>query len=296
MDIVEAFRPVHRSGTRRLEIGRGHPRGRAEGLQGRPGVEKPGACHIELPEDVAEGAAEGDAAIRVYQRAPPVPRPRRRSQRGGPTSSNRADRPADPRRQRRHPRARRAASCAPWPSAPQHPGGRRRSWPRAALPADHPLMAHHRRACMRARTSSAAGFAKADLIVAVGYDPVEYAPRPLEPRAEAARIVHIDFTAAEVDALLPAGRSRWSADVREALELLGDPSRARRIPRPSAQAASSSARQILDGSQRRRLSRSRPQRVHAPTCEAALAPEDTRHLATSAPTSSGSPRRYGARS
>src|SRR5262249_57958082 len=63
-----------------------------------------------------------------------------------------------------------------------------------------------------------AGFAKADVVVAVGYDPVEYGPARWNRRGQA-RIVHIDFTAAEVDAFYQPA-VEVVADVREARELL----------------------------------------------------------------------------
>jgi acetolactate synthase-1/2/3 large subunit len=62
------------------------------------------------------------------------------------------------------------------------------------------------------------GFTSADVVVAVGYDPVEYAPARWNP-AGRRRIVHVDFTAAEVDARYQPA-VEVVADVREALELL----------------------------------------------------------------------------
>jgi acetolactate synthase-1/2/3 large subunit len=42
-------------------------------------------------------------------------------------------------------------------------------------------------------------FAEADLVVAVGYDIVEYAPKSWNPRRDK-QIVHVDMSPAEVDA------------------------------------------------------------------------------------------------
>jgi acetolactate synthase-1/2/3 large subunit len=63
---------------------------------------------------------------------------------------------------------------------------------------------------LQARDHVLTGFDRADLIVSVGYDPVEYAPERWNPDGKK-RIVHIDTTPAEVD-------SRYRPEV----ELIGD--------------------------------------------------------------------------
>lgn len=61
-------------------------------------------------------------------------------------------------------------------------------------------------------------FGKADLIIAVGYDLVEYNPGKWNPDADK-RIIHIDFTASEVDVhYVP--EVEIISDIRESLELL----------------------------------------------------------------------------
>jgi acetolactate synthase I/II/III large subunit len=61
-------------------------------------------------------------------------------------------------------------------------------------------------------------FGKADLVIAVGYDLVEYSPGKWNPDADK-RIIHIDFTASEVDVhYVP--EVEIISDVRETLELL----------------------------------------------------------------------------
>jgi acetolactate synthase I/II/III large subunit len=61
-------------------------------------------------------------------------------------------------------------------------------------------------------------FASCDLIIAVGYDPVEYSPCTWNPEADK-KIIHVDFTTAEVDVhYVP--NVEISADIAEALELL----------------------------------------------------------------------------
>ncbi len=61
-------------------------------------------------------------------------------------------------------------------------------------------------------------FSKADIIIAVGYDLVEYAPINWNPRLDK-KIIHIDFTTSEVD-LHYAPEIEIISDIRETLELL----------------------------------------------------------------------------
>jgi len=87
---------------------------------------------------------------------------------------------------------------------------------KGALPADHPLMVTT--VGLASEDIDRAGFPQADVIVAVGYDPVETGPARWNPMGRA-RLVHVDFTAAEVDARYQP-EVEVVADVREALELL----------------------------------------------------------------------------
>ena len=73
---------------------------------------------------------------------------------------------------------------------------------------------------LQARDYISCGFDKADLIITVGYDPVEYEPRFWNPERKK-NIVHIDFTPAEVDSFYEPA-VEVVADVRETLELLND--------------------------------------------------------------------------
>ncbi len=61
-------------------------------------------------------------------------------------------------------------------------------------------------------------FSKADLIIAIGYDLVEYAPKNWNPNLDK-KIIHIDFTTSEVD-LHYAPEVEIISDIRETLELL----------------------------------------------------------------------------
>jgi acetolactate synthase I/II/III large subunit len=61
-------------------------------------------------------------------------------------------------------------------------------------------------------------FAKTDLIIAIGYDPVEYSPGKWNPDLDK-KIIHIDFTTSEVDVhYVP--EVEVVSDIRESLELL----------------------------------------------------------------------------
>jgi acetolactate synthase-1/2/3 large subunit len=61
-------------------------------------------------------------------------------------------------------------------------------------------------------------FSKADLIIALGYDLVEYAPKNWNPHLDK-KIIHIDFTTSEVD-LHYVPEVEIISDIRETLELL----------------------------------------------------------------------------
>ena len=133
---------------------------------------------------------------------------------------------------------------------------------KGALPADHPLMVTT--VGLVAEDIERAGFAKADVVVAVGYDPVEYAPARWNPSGHA-RLVHVDFTAAEVDARYQPD-VEVVADVREALELLAPLVGVRPHAKPPAPRAP-------DPRRRSDAFPVLPQRAMA-DLEAALAPED----------------------
>ena len=98
--------------------GRGHPRGRAEGLQGRPGGEARG-----VPPRAAGGRGRGARRGRAPPRlpaAPPVARPAVARARGGHREPRGP--PADPRGERRDPGTRRAGAARPGRARPD-PGG-----------------------------------------------------------------------------------------------------------------------------------------------------------------------------
>ena len=210
VDIVEHFRPLTKWNTR-VETAEVIPEVIRKAFK-LAESEKPGACHIEVPEDLAREATEGV-----------------------PLSTERARRPS-PDRQALETAAR-LIEAAAFPLIFAGNGvirGRAshelRKFARAhGIPVAHTFMAkgsmpYDDDLCLlsvglQARDYISCGFDKADLIVAIGYDPVEYAPKfwNLERKKS---IVHIDFTPAEVDSFYQPA-VEVVADVREAIELLG---------------------------------------------------------------------------
>ena len=182
VDIVDVFRPFTKWNAR-IETGAVVAEAVRKAFK-RAQEEKPGACHLELPEDVARGEAEGEplapghAASAVAR--PAVAGPRRRGDQPGRA-------PADPRRQRRD----------PWPSLARAHGARRA---RADSGRHHvhgqgrdrlrsPAGARHRGPGV-GRSGAMSASRDADLVIAVGYDPVECGAGALEPHRPAPHRAH----------------------------------------------------------------------------------------------------------
>jgi acetolactate synthase-1/2/3 large subunit len=99
---------------------------------------------------------------------------------------------------------------------------------KGCMPYDDPLALLT--AGLQARDYVSCGFEKADLIIAVGYDLVEYAPKFWNPERKK-HVIHIDFTPAEVDGHYEPA-VEVVADVREALELLNGLVKGQKDPAP----------------------------------------------------------------
>ena len=221
VDIVEHFRPLTKWNTR-VETATVIPEVIRKAFK-LAESEKPGACHIEVPEDVAAEATDGV-----------------------PLSTERARRPSPDRRALET--AARLIEAASFPLIFAGNGvirGRAsdelRKFARAhGIPVAHTFMAkgsmpYDDDLCLlsvglQARDYISCGFDKADLIVAIGYDPVEYAPKFWNPERKKT-IVHIDFTPAEVDSFYQPA-VEVVADVREAIELLGGLVKGQKDPAP----------------------------------------------------------------
>jgi len=221
VDIVEHFRPLTKWNTR-VETAAVIPEVIRKAFK-LAESEKPGACHVEVPEDVAREAIDGT-----------------------PLSTERARRPS-PDRQALETAAR-LIEAASFPLIFAGNGvirGRASDELRAfarshGIPVAHTFMAkgsmpYDDDLCLlsvglQARDYISCGFDKADLIIAVGYDPVEYAPKFWNPDRKKS-IVHIDFTPAEVDSFYQPA-VEVVADVREAIELLGGLVKGQKDPTP----------------------------------------------------------------
>jgi len=221
VDIVEHFRPLTKWNTR-VEMPAVIPEVIRKAFKVAES-EKPGACHVEVPEDVAEEAAHGE-----------------------PLSTERARRPSPDR-----PALQTAARLIEAASFPLIFAGngvirggaskelrelaRGHGIPvvntfmaKGCMPYDDPMCLLS--AGLQARDYISFGFDKADLIIAVGYDPVEYAPKFWNPERKK-HIIHVDFTPAEVDGFYQPA-VEVVADVREALELLNGLVKGQKDPAP----------------------------------------------------------------
>ena len=221
VDIVEHFRPLTKWNTR-VETAGVIPEVIRKAFK-LAESEKPGACHIEVPEDLAREETDG-----------------------APLSTERARRPS-PDRQALETAARLIESAS-FPLIFAGNGvirggasGELRKFARAhGIPVAHTFMAkgsmpYDDDLCLlsvglQARDYISCGFDKADLIIAIGYDPVEYAPKFWNPDRKKS-IVHIDFTPAEVDSFYQPA-VEVVADVREAIELLGGLVKGQKDPTP----------------------------------------------------------------
>jgi acetolactate synthase-1/2/3 large subunit len=226
-------------------------------------AEKPGATHIELPEDVARAEASGS------------PLPFERTRRPSP------DRPS----------LDRAAELIEAAERPMILAGngviRGNASEELALlaeglnvPVAHTFMAKGvipwtspmslLTIGLQAYDYEHVGFNTADLVVCVGYDFVEYEPKFWNPKGEQ-RIVHIDFTPAEVSAHYPT-EVEVVADIRESIQLLRE-----RCRRPKDAARPKALREAimahLESWKEGKKGYSKPQHILAELREA-MAPED----------------------
>jgi acetolactate synthase-1/2/3 large subunit len=208
VNIVEAFGPLTKWNTR-VERASAIPEIVHHAFKTAQ-AEKPGACHIELPEDVASEPAEGAPLASRRARRPSPDRP---SLRAAAEVIDRAP-PHHPGRQRRHPgrASRELVAFAERTGIPVAntfmAKGAMPAGPRALAAVDRLAGPRLRVLRVRCRRSDRHG----------GVRPVEYAPYHWNPCGDKA-IVHIDFTQAETDAMYQP-EVEIVSDVREALELL----------------------------------------------------------------------------
>jgi len=221
VDIVEHFRPLTKWNTH-VETAAVIPEVIRKAFK-LAESEKPGACHIEVPEDVAHEAAEGTPLSTERTRRPSPDRPALQ------TAARLIEGASFPLIFAGNGVARGEASRELRELARSH-----------GIPVVHTFMAkgtmpYDDELCLlsaglQARDYISCGFDKADLIIAVGYDPVEYAPKFWNPDRKKP-IIHIDFTPAEVDSFYQPA-VEVVADVRESLELLNGLVKGQKDPTP----------------------------------------------------------------
>jgi acetolactate synthase-1/2/3 large subunit len=209
VDIVDVFRPFTKWNAR-IETGAVVAEAVRKAFK-RAQEEKPGVCHLELPEDVAQGEAEGEPLAPDRPRRPSPDRPSLASA-------------ADVINQATHPLILAGNGVIRGLASTELLALAERTripvvttfMAKGAIPSDHPLA--RATVGLASDDPGLASFTDADLVVAVGYDPVEYGPARWNPTGRL-QIVHIDFTPAEVDARYQPA-VEVVADVRQALELL----------------------------------------------------------------------------
>ena len=221
VDIVEHLRPLTKWNTR-VETSAVIPEVIRKAFK-LAESEKPGACHIEVPEDVADEMAEGAPLSTVRTRRPSPDRPALQ------TAARLIEGASFPLIFAGNGVVRGVASRELRELARSH-----------GIPVVHTFMAkgtmpYDDELCLlsaglQARDYISCGFDKADLIIAVGYDPVEYAPKFWNPDRKKP-IIHIDFTPAEVDSFYQPA-VEVVADVRECLELLNGLVKGQKDPTP----------------------------------------------------------------
>jgi acetolactate synthase-1/2/3 large subunit len=156
-------------------------------------TEKPGACHIDLPEDEAAAEVAGGMPLLRQQPFTPVP------------SDHQIERAVAVLREARSPlilagngviRGRAAAALTRFAERLNIPVAHT-FMAKGAIPYTHPLSLGS--VGLQAHDYIARGFDIADCVIAVGYDLVEYSPDQWNPQQDK-RILHVDASPAEVDA------------------------------------------------------------------------------------------------
>lgn len=179
-------------------------------------TEKPGATHLELPEDVAEEQI-GDSSLLqpLFVQAPVMPESSPAQIAKAVRAISRAQRPVilagnGVIRSRAHEAVRQFARRVHIPVLHTFMA-------KGVLPDSDPLSLFT--IGLLARDYTSAVMEQADVVIAIGYDFVEYAPCFWNPRRDK-RIVHIDASPAEVDAhyIVEVG---LLGDLRHSLDLIG---------------------------------------------------------------------------
>ena len=200
-------------------------------------TEKPGATHLELPEDVAEEQI-GDASQLqpLFVQAPVMPEPSPAQVARAVRTISGAQRPVilagnGVIRSRAHEAVRQFARRV-------HSPVLHTFMAKGTLPDSEPLSLYT--IGLLARDYTSAVMEQADVVIAIGYDFVEYAPCFWNPHRDK-RIVHIDGSPAEVDEhyIVEVG---LLGDLRHSLDLIGAA-----VPPFDLSWSSISRKTVLDG-------------------------------------------------
>lgn len=260
LDTVALFRPVTKwnAGLRTPEVIPEAIRKAFKLAQ----TEKPGATHIEIPEDVAGQAAAGSPLLAQFPRlGPPAPEQVERAGRviaearspvilaGNGVARGRAAEALH-----------RFAERLNIPVATTFMG-------KGVFSDDRPLALGT--IGLQAHDYVNTGFDQADVVIAVGYDLVEYPPHLWNPDRDK-QIVHVDMSPAEVDAsyIVAVG---VVGDITDSLEALAE-----RVPPRESAGASQLRQMLLEEMAQHRDDPAfplKPQRILA-ELRAALGPED----------------------
>src|SRR3989442_208446 len=190
VDIVDVFRPFTKWNAR-IETGAVVAEAVRKAFK-RAREESPGACPRGPPEVGGGEPAEGEPLVADRPRRPSPDRP---SLARAADIINRAERPlvlAGNGVIRGH-ASKELTSLAERAQIPVVTT----FMAKGAIAVDHPLA--RTTVGLASDDPARVGFTSADVVIAVGYDPVEYSAAQWNPSGRL-RIVHIDFTAAEVDA------------------------------------------------------------------------------------------------
>jgi len=155
-------------------------------------AEKPGLSFIELPENIAEATVESKAPLTVQQATLPHPAPEKVAQAAELISSARNPLVMAGNGVLRGNASTELVAFAEKLNLPVATT----FMAKGAIPFSHPLSLGT--VGLQSRDHVSCGFDRADVIVCVGYDMVEYHPRLWHPDRDR-KIIHVDATAAEVD-------------------------------------------------------------------------------------------------
>ena len=155
-------------------------------------AEKPGSTHLELPEDIADQITNEKPVL--LRPGPEQPRPRTSQIRKAAQIINKSETPMVLAGNGTI-RAKASGPLGKFLEATKIPVAHT-FMGKGAIPDDNPLSLYT--IGLQEQTTVNKAFEQADLVIAVGYDFVEYAPALWNPRSEKS-IIHIDGTSAEVD-------------------------------------------------------------------------------------------------